>query len=233
MLQRIFGLRSSEKKTLQWLANLNSTLKLMACTDLKAYCLDADQTKREPPENWPYLAISPDQGPDAVCSSYYLGYHCNANIQFVWGPSHGHQRDFLLSCGSLGMTSFLHLMTIVYNLGHGPWDSHERYGQLVSCFEDYLQHHVSKCPLFQHLKKPIATGFGVAEFGGDLPSDDVIIQAMRKHWSMRKKGTKVHLCRFGDFPRRSREFAEVHHFTLLRCLVLGLGDNLFTKKKRH
>lgn len=221
------------KKSYMWLLSLNTTLVNVIGRSIEAYCHDEDgdgpSGVSPPAAMWPYLAISADQGPDGLCASFFLAYHCKANIEFFWDPSHGYQRDIMLATGMVGLSAFMHLMVITYNLGHGPWDSHARYAQLCESTTSYLQHHAHQCPLFHFYKMQIAKEFGLLEFSGQALADADIIQAMKDHWSMKQKGAKVHLCRFGDFTTKAAEFDGHHTFTLLRCLHLGLTEGMFSK----
>lgn len=215
------------KKAYHWLVSLNSSLATVAGKSLTAFKVDKDESKRPPPEEWPYLMISADQGPDGVCASFFARYHQFMNVDFFWDPSHGHQRDILASIGQVGLSAWMHLMTVVYNLGHGPWDSHARFSQLSESTSTYIENHVQRCPIFNHYKYHIAQDFGMTDEPGAQVSDDDIISAMRQHWTTKRKGAKVHLCRFGDFINKAAEADKYHHFFLLRCLHLGLDEGMF------
>ena len=221
------------KKSYMWLVSLNTTLVNVTGRSIEAYCHDEDgdgpSGVSPPAAMWPYLAISADQGPDGLCASFFLAYHCKANVEFFWDPSHGYQRYIIGATGMVGLSAFMHLMVITYNLGHGPWDSHARYAQLCESTTSYLQHHVHQCPLFHFYKMQIAKEFGLLEFSGQALADADIIEAMKDHWSMKQKGAKVHLCRFGAFTTKAAEFDGHHTFTLLRCLHLGLTEGMFSK----
>lgn len=131
--------QKARKKSFHWCVNLNSTVQCLAGHGLDKYFLSPDAAERGPAELWPYLSVACDQGPDSVCSSYFLANHCNANVQFFWDPAHGYHRDILLSTNAVKLGPFTHLMTIAYNLGHSPWDSHDRYSQMIETMQTYLE----------------------------------------------------------------------------------------------
>ena len=73
-------------KSAQWGVTLNSILKTMTGKDLDWWRVPEDTTL--PAADWPYLGISPDQGPDGFCFLHYLVGPGRVNAQLWRDPSH-------------------------------------------------------------------------------------------------------------------------------------------------
>ena len=73
-------------------------------------------------ESWPYLALNFDHASENVCAYNYLDRFLNGNTDLFGDPSHGANRDTLLSLDRSGLKQFLQVMMVSWNLPHGPAD---------------------------------------------------------------------------------------------------------------
>ena len=87
--------------------------------------------------DWPYLGVSPDQGPDGVCCLNFLRYEAKLNLEAFYDPSHYVWRSQEAAMKGVALMSFAYLMVVVYNLFHGPYDSGNRYHQARQATQEW------------------------------------------------------------------------------------------------
>jgi hypothetical protein len=212
------------KKAYQWLLCLDSITTKVTGKSLSHWVPKDGQD----PATWPYLSISGDQGSDGFSACHWLKYGYKANIEFLADPSHAVWNDVQLTWGQLKLTSFVRLMTIVYNLAHGPWQDGARFWQLKEATDEYFEvMSPGTCPLFQHLMPGLLVDFGLAHRQGEEDIEQLLWEEMKQHWSLRQKGTKVALCRFGNFVQAAADFDGAWNFMLLQILYYGMMTDMF------
>lgn len=217
------------KKTYKWLCTLDAILQKCTGHNLMHWSQPEHYQNRQHWSKWPYLSLAADQGSDGFAASWFMKNFLKLNCESVWDPNHGVWRDIELTWSSLKLGPFVRLMTIVMNMTHGPWESGERWHQLAESTDEYLKvMSCESCPLFAHYLEKMADDFGVyPETCGDRNMEVVVWERCEQHWSRFRRGTKVALCRWGNFSEAARDFDSGFHWMLVRILFLGLMVGLF------
>lgn len=137
------------KKSAAWLACVDHVLKMCCGTGLEYYRISKEKRACTDPWSWPYLAITPDQGPDGLCASFYARYGQDINLEMFFDISHGVWRDQEGAVKAISLQGFTHLMVVAYNLCHSPWGSEARFCSLRESGHELLQGMNEHCGLFR------------------------------------------------------------------------------------
>ena len=124
------------------------------------------------PKDWPWLAVSPDQGPDGFCFVHYALGPGKMNLQVFWDPSHGVWRDQEQAMRKLGLHGFAVLAVVSQNLGHGPWDSQSRFQQMLDAQKEYIDTMALDCPLIEKFSVQLMENYSIDIMDAD-DTDDV------------------------------------------------------------
>eukprot|EP00971_Amphidinium_carterae_P351489 6492139-Amphidinium_carterae.1 len=211
------------KKACQWLVALENVLVKTAGKSLDAFTID----RAVAPRSWPYLGVTPDQGSDGVCAGWYLK-HREINAEFFYDISHGIWNDQQLAVQAVGLKAFTHLLVVVMNLAHSPWNSSARFQQLKDSTEEYLPMLV-ECPLLQHYLSDVVSELGLGSWDWENRSAiEAVSEHLAQDWNQHFKGTQVKMCRFGNWTDRAEEFLTGYTWAMLRIMHYGLQERLFT-----
>jgi len=218
-------------KSAQWGVTLNSILKTMTGRDLDWWRVPEDTTL--PAADWPYLGISPDQGPDGFCFLHYLVGPGRVNAQLWWDPSHGVWRDQERASKLIGLRGFNMLLVVAQNLGHGPWDSASRYAQMTESSKEYLDNMASSCPLLEMYLPQLCKNYDISpvEYEDEVSVKQAVMQAMRDDWNSRHKGTQTKLCRFANGVDRAKDTDHSWHTFLITVIYLGFQTGVLHPDK--
>ena len=141
--------KKQRKKASTWIACVDQILRKCCSTGLDFWRVPREQWWTRDPFSWPYLAITPDQGPDGVSGLYFLRYGESINLDVFWDLSHGVWRDQEGSVRQVQHEAWSHLMVVTWNLAHSPWNSEARFCALRESSEEYLATANELCPLFR------------------------------------------------------------------------------------
>lgn len=141
--------KKQRKKSAVWIATVDQILQTCCSVGLDFFRVPKDKWLTSDPYTWPYLGISPDQGPDGVCGGYGMRYGQSQNVEFFYDISHGVWGGQGESMRDVGLESWSHLMVICLNLMHSPWGSEGRYCALMESSKEYLNAVTHRCPLFR------------------------------------------------------------------------------------
>lgn len=128
-----------------------------------------------------------------------------------------------------GLGSWIHLMVVIFNLCHGPFNSDARWAQLKEIGEEYLEHMAMECPMLEADLLELAKDYEVEHAGSDAELKLEVISAMREDWHLQNKGTVVKLCRFANWVDRAAEFDRGYTFAKLRVMYYGLQTDLLSR----
>lgn len=137
------------KKSAAWLSCVDQLLSKCCGVQLERYQVLPQAWDSSDPHGWPYLALTPDQGPDGVSAIYYAQYGQSLNVEVFYDLSHGVWRDQEQAVRDVSLEAFTHLMVIAYNLCHSPWGSEARFCALRESTAEYLDSDLHRCPLFR------------------------------------------------------------------------------------
>ena len=218
------------KKTLQWLACLENVLSKITGAGLLQYQPQVPCS----PASWPYLCIHADQGSDGFAGGFFLRYKLKLNCDFWPDPSHQWWRDIINSWTALGWGPWVRLMTVCFNLCHGPWEDGARYFQLQLSTSEYLQHQDPRsCPLFNALFQDLLQDFGMEDLQGCHDVEQTLWHRLSEHWTLKKKGAKVALCRFGAFIDACDSYLDAWTWMLIRIVYYGQQEHVFDADSLH
>lgn len=186
----------------------------MTGKDLEWFRQPALLSERNPDASqWPYLGVCPDQGSDGLCGSAFLKFGRCINLEMFYDVSHGVWRDQEASVKDLGLTGWVHLLVVLFNLQHGPFSSSSKFHELHESTDDYMRDLRHDCPLFQHFLCHLAPDYGLEDFlhSPDLP--DMAASRMKDDWH----------------GHRGREYDESWTFQALRLIYFGLSQGVFSQ----
>lgn len=213
------------KKSLQWLSVLDHMLHLTVGQGLLRY-----QAKDGEPVSLdlPFLSVSSDSGSDAWAGHYFAQYKLRLNLSFSPDPSHQWWRDVQNSWSALGWGTWIRLLTVVYNLMHGPWEDGSRFFQLqASSAEFFAQQDPSLCPLVDHYLQELIEDLGCEGSAHDGNILSIVWEQMQSHWGNYRRGSKVAMCRFGAFLDASADHKSGWCLMLIRLIYYGMSEGMF------
>ena len=178
--------KKHRKKSFHWIVNIDTWLRSNASRSIADFCIDKDPSKRSHPSSWGHVTIAADQGPDGLCAQFFLQNEMRMNASFIWDISHGVNRDILGAINLVGLSTWMHLMVIYFNLGHGPFDSQARFLQLAQSTDTYLKHHARTCPISKLHEDQLIRDFDLVDFVGNRAEE--LRCRMVDEWSIHNKG---------------------------------------------
>ena len=69
----------------------------------------------------------------------FLKHRKKLNVEAFYDPSHFVWRSQEAAMKDIHLHSFAYLMIVVFNLRHGPYDSHSRYHQSLNAMQEWLE----------------------------------------------------------------------------------------------
>jgi hypothetical protein len=93
------------------------------------------------PFEWPYLAITPDQGSDGLSMVNAMKYgwaQKQYNVDVYYDPSHGGHNDLKLAIKDVGLWQHQIMMSICASAPYGPFGEGVRRSQLEKSSEEYF-----------------------------------------------------------------------------------------------
>ena len=185
-----------------------------------------------PPSHWPHLSICSDQGPDMLCSQFFLRYSGDLHLRVSFTPdlAHGWHRDVEAAQRQCGLLTFCRLFLTIFNLQHAPWESAVR-GEVLRCssLHYFQEQNPRACPLLARYTAQLVEELGVQEHLGSDDLVEVLWTRMSKLPHCHRKGSRVAMSRWGSWIHTAKEFDEAWHTMLIRLIHMGISTGIFTE----
>ena len=152
-------------------------------------------------QQWPFMAIPMDLGPDGVAGLHAAQYHWKLAIEGLPDPSHGCNCDTDNALSLAGLKPVVMLGAIVANVPHGPDKEGLRHTQIADNMQQYLDNNSpASAVLFQSVKTHLAANYRKRgyDLGDASQEDEHMWTLLRARAASRRMGNKISLARFMD-----------------------------------
>ena len=168
--------------------------------------------------NQPAITISLDQGSDGWCACNFLAGKLFC-ILILPDPSHRCWNDCRLALQDAGVWSAVHLLTICFNLDHGPWADARWYQECVEAVHLYTTlTEPSECPAWQTLYHLIAAESGDSIRMGEDGFEKELFNSLPMAYN--RMSQKVAMARWFGWVDTAASMLKVWHRKLLVLLFL-------------
>lgn len=218
-------------KAKSWLQGVDRQIALSSAFEgLKSFCLPEERAAWPQPLDRPLLSVCCGQGCDGVSALMWLLRTQRCNLDIVWDPSHGVQRDLVGIIKSSNLWSHERLMMLTWNSRHGPWTSKQRAEQIGHTMDEYFElMSPSQCPLFQELLKPILRDREEEGRMAEQGIADIVWDELRELDGIRvRRGEVISFNRFMGMLREGRREDKRWHSRLHSQLITCMQNGMFS-----
>lgn len=141
-------------KSYQWLCATGAGLR--ATTGRAWQYFQQLETSTVPPEEWPTISYTTDQGSDTQCAMHFL-LASRVALMKVADPSHRLSNDSDLALSDEGLEPLVSLVSLIMGTDQGPWGQGRWHQSMKEATSRYLEvADVETCPIFNELLSRIA-----------------------------------------------------------------------------
>ena len=219
------------RKALKWLLALERMLRLYGVS-FKQFLQPVDKALREHPSTWPTLSLCLDQGSDGWAGLRYLLHGMPCCIYYTVDASHRCWNDVQLGIRDCNLWSIVNILTIVFNIDHGPWSDARWYQQGRECVRAYIKSvDRHRCPLWQSLYDRICEDTGDTCRMAEEGFEKLMWEKLEDAWT--KQADKVSMTRWFAWIDACDNFLGVWHSRLVTLLFMCITLGLINPNKRN
>ena len=190
-------------KAYEFLLCLDNVLQTMCGKSLLDLRMPKDRTI--PPDRWPVLTLSSDQGSDCYAGQWFLRYHCDVVVLYIRDAPHRVWNDVRAALKAAGLWGTVVLVTAVLNADHGPYQESRFWQQSVESIDAYLDLvSPQTCPIYASLRTKILRDRGMLDEAGRLEVDEEVWGSLRE--AFKRKTQRIGLSRWFGFISSLKEF---------------------------
>ena len=174
----------------------------------------------------PILCIHLDEGSPAYAMTWFLANHEDIRIISTRDIYHREWNDIKLALSKANLWHVVIMMTVVYNMPHGPWDSGAWFNKIRKIAITMVESMTSANPLFTPFYELVCADMGVTP-RGDAEHKAMVWQTLFGGSIFRLRGEKVSLRRWFGWLAASDLYLPKWHSILLSIVCLGQVMNVY------